>query len=156
MGKLFGQITTFVGLLSDLFLTTPGLFWINFVVFSLVDLSYYDGKLYVRYSLVIPVWDDHPMCVLSANYQQGCVHWILKILPRFVRTGRQLLGANFRKSLRDARQKSVKRGRTQHWLSNIPALLVWMDSASTSSELLSETGSIADTDLRDEALIWLL
>ena len=30
-----------------------------------------------------------------------------------------------------------------------PARLVWMDSESTSSELLSETGSIADSDLRD-------
>ena len=50
--------------------------------------------------------------------------------------------------LRDARQKSVKRG-TQHWSCNVPALLVWMDSASTSSELLLETGSIADLDLRD-------
>ena len=30
-----------------------------------------------------------------------------------------------------------------------PALLTWMDSASTSSELISETGSIADSDIRD-------
>ena len=53
-----------------------------------------------------------------------------------------------RKSLRDARQKSTKRG-TQHWPCQAPALLARMDSASTSSELLSETGSIADSDLRD-------
>ena len=42
----------------------------------------------------------------------------------------------------------MKRG-TQHWSCHIPALLVWMDSASTSSELISETGSIADSDIRD-------
>ena len=53
-----------------------------------------------------------------------------------------------RKSLRDARQKSVKRG-TQHWSSKVDALLVWMDSASTSSDLISETGSIANSDLRE-------
>ena len=52
------------------------------------------------------------------------------------------------KSLGDARQKSVKRG-TQHWSGNVPTLLVWMDSSSTSSELISETGSIADSDIRD-------
>ena len=53
-----------------------------------------------------------------------------------------------RKSLGDARQKSVKRG-TQHWSCNVPALLVWLDSASTSSDLISEAGSITDSDLRD-------
>ena len=52
-----------------------------------------------------------------------------------------------RKSLHDARQKSTKPG-TQHWC-QARSLLAWMDSASTSSELLSETGSIADSDLRD-------
>ena len=46
------------------------------------------------------------------------------------------------------RQKSVKRG-THHWSCNVPTLLVWMDSASTSSELLSETGSIADSDFTE-------
>ena len=53
-----------------------------------------------------------------------------------------------RKTLRDARQKSVKRG-TQHWSSKVDALLVWMDSASTSPDLISETGSIANSDLRE-------
>ena len=42
----------------------------------------------------------------------------------------------------------MKRG-TQHWSCNVPALLTWMDSASASSDLISETGSIADLDLRD-------
>ena len=42
----------------------------------------------------------------------------------------------------------MKRG-TQHWSCDIPALLVSIDSASTSSELTSETGSIADSDIRD-------
>ena len=51
-------------------------------------------------------------------------------------------------SLRDARQKSTKRG-TQHWWCEAPALLAWMDLASTSSELHSDTGSIADSDLRE-------
>ena len=44
---------------------------------------------------------------------------------------------------------SVKRGTLQYWSCNVPALLAWMDSASTSSDLISETGSIADSDLRD-------
>ena len=41
----------------------------------------------------------------------------------------------------------MKRG-TQHWSCNVPTLLVYMDSASTCSELLSETGLIADLDIR--------
>ena len=44
---------------------------------------------------------------------------------------------------------SVERG-TQHWLCHVPALLVLdIDSASTSSKLISETGSIADLDIQD-------
>ena len=52
------------------------------------------------------------------------------------------------KSLRDTRQKAVKRG-TQHWTCNIPALLTWMDSASTSLDLISEAGLLADSDISD-------
>ena len=49
-------------------------------------------------------------------------------------------------SLRDARQKSVRRG-TKHWWCHVPAL--FLDSDSFSSELISETSSIADLDIRD-------
>ena len=36
-----------------------------------------------------------------------------------------------------------------HWSCQAPALLAWMDSASTSSDLLSDNGSIADSDIRE-------
>ena len=52
------------------------------------------------------------------------------------------------KSLRDAKQKAFKRG-TRHWTCNVPALLTWMESASTSSYLMSEVSSLADSDIRD-------
>ena len=42
----------------------------------------------------------------------------------------------------------MERG-TQHWPCNVPALLTWMDSASTSSVLIPDTGSIADLDIKD-------
>ena len=60
------------------------------------------------------------------------------------------LGETLKVSLRCQAEtvKSTKRG-TQHWACQAPALLTWMDSASTSSESLLETGSIADSDLRD-------
>ena len=105
------------------------------------------GKLCDRCSLMIPVWDDHPTCVkcsLSAGICNLDIHNPCSICQ----SGSTITWGKLRKSLRDARQKSVKRG-TQHWSCNVPALLVWMDSASSSSELLSETGSIADADLRD-------
>ena len=105
------------------------------------------GKLCDHCSLVSPVWDDHPMCVkcsLSAGICNLDIHnpcWICQ-------SWWTITWGKLRKSLRDARQKSVKR-ETQHWSCNVPALLLWMDSASTSSELISETGSIAEADLRD-------
>ena len=58
-----------------------------------------------------------------------------------------IIWGKLQKSLRDARQKSVKR-ETQHWSCHVPTLLVWMDSASTSSELISKTGSNADSDIQ--------
>ena len=74
--------------------------------------------------------------------------WIFTILARSVKAGRRSPGGSFGSPSGMLRQKFVKRG-TQHWSCSVPVLRVWMDSASTSSELLSETGSIADSDLRD-------
>ena len=37
---------------------------------------------------------------------------------------------------------------TQHWWCNVSALLTWMDSASTSSGLISDTGWISDSDIK--------
>ena len=42
----------------------------------------------------------------------------------------------------------MKRG-TQHWSCNVPALLT---SASTSSDLIPDTGLIADSDIKDVVL----
>ena len=50
--------------------------------------------------------------------------------------------------LKQPRQKAAKRG-TQHWACNVPALQTWMESASTSSGLISEVSSLADSDIRD-------
>ena len=105
------------------------------------------GKLCDRCSLVIPVWDDHPTCVkcrLSAGICTLDIHKPCSICQGWS----TITWGKLRKSLRDARQKSVKRG-TQHWSRNVPALLTWTDSASTSSDLISETGSIANSDIRD-------
>ena len=117
------------------------------MVFSFVDYYFTTGKLCDRCSLVIPVWDDHPTCVkcrLSARIYNLDIYNPCTICQSWS----TITWGKLRKSLWDARHKPVKRG-TQHWSCNIPILLVWMDSASTSSELLSETGSIADPDLRD-------
>ena len=67
-----------------------------------------------------------------------------------VRAGRLLPWASFRvqKSLGDAKQKADKR-RTQHWKCNVPALQTWMESASTSLDLISEASSLAGLDIRD-------
>ena len=105
------------------------------------------GKLCDRCSQAIPVWDDHLTCVkcrLSAgictlNFNNPC---------SICQSWSTITWGKLQKSLRDARQKSVKRG-TQHWTCNVPALLVWMNSASTSSDIITETGSIADSDIRD-------
>ena len=109
-----------------------------------MDYHFTMEKLCDRCSLVR---DDHPMCVecrLSAGICNVDIHNPCLICQSWL----TITWGKLWKSLRDARQKSVKRG-TQHWSCNIPSLLVWMDSASTSSDLLSETGSIADSDLRD-------
>ena len=115
-------------------------------VFSCGLLVYY-GELCDRCSLLIPMWDDHSTCV-KCRFSVGlcsvdihnpcdiCWSWSLATWGRL------------RKSLCDARQKSTKRG-TQHWSCQAPALLAWMNSASSSSELHSDTGSIADSDLRE-------
>ena len=99
---------------------------------------------------MIPVWDDHPPCFkcrFSAVICYVDIHNPCSICQSWL----TITWGKLRKSLRDARQKSVKQGtqQGQHWSRNIPTLLVWMDSASTSAELLSETVSIAESDLRD-------
>ena len=95
------------------------------------------GKLCDRCSQVIPDWDDHSTCVKCRLAAGICTLDI---------NNPCLICESW--SLRDARQKSVKRG-TQHWSCHVPDLLVWMDSVSTSSELISETGLIAGSDIRD-------
>ena len=65
-------------------------------------------------------------------------------------------GANFvsPSEMPGRKHEAVKRG-TQHWTCNVPALLTWMDFASSSSELISETGSLADSDIGMWTLILL-
>ena len=97
-------------------------------------------------SLVIPTWDDHLTCdkcrlsarVCTLNINNPC---------SICRSWSTITLSKLWKSLRDARTKSVKRG-TQHCSCNFPALLTCMDSASTSSDLISDTGSIADSDIK--------
>ena len=103
------------------------------------------GKLCDRCSQVIPAWDDqltHVKCRLTEGI---CTLDISKPCS-ICESWSTITWGKLWKSLRDARQKSVKTG-TQHWSCHVPALLVWMDSASTSSELISETGLIADSDI---------
>ena len=45
--------------------------------------------------------------------------------------------------------EEAKRGTCQHWTCSVPILKAWMESASTSSDLISEVSSLADSDIRD-------
>ena len=95
---------------------------------------------------MIPMWDNYSTCVKCRFSAEICSVDIHN--PCSICQSRSLVTwGRLRKSLRDARQNSRKRG-TQHWSCQAPALLAWMDSATTSSECL-DTGSIADSDLRD-------
>ena len=105
------------------------------------------GKLCDRCSLVILVWDDHPTCVkcrLAAGICTLDIHNPCLICQSWS----MITWGKLRQSLRDARQKSVKRG-TLHCSCKVPTLLTWVDSASSSLDFISETGSISDSDLRD-------
>ena len=53
-----------------------------------------------------------------------------------------------RKSLRDAKKKAASIG-IPHRTCNFPALQTWMETASTSSDLISEVSFLADSDIRD-------
>ena len=117
------------------------------MVFSLSGLLVTMGKLCDRCSLMIPTWDDHSTCVkcrFSAGLCSVDIHNPCEICRSWSLT--TCTWGRLRKSLRDARQKSTKRG-TQQWSCQALALLAWMDSASTSLELHSDTGSIADSIL---------
>ena len=105
------------------------------------------GKLCDRCSQEIPVWDDHPTCV-KCRLTSGICTLDINNPCSICESWSTITWGKLRKSLIDSRQKSVKRG-TQHWSCHVTALLVWMDSVSTSSELISETGLIADSDIRD-------
>ena len=45
-------------------------------------------------------------------------------------------------------QEESRRG-TPHWMCNIPALQTWMETASTSSDLISEVSFLSDSDISD-------
>ena len=45
--------------------------------------------------------------------------------------------------------EEAKRGTCQHWTCSVPILKAWMESASTSSDLISQVSSLADSDIRD-------
>ena len=105
------------------------------------------GKHCDRSSLVIPTWDNHPTCV-KCRLSAGICTLGINNPSLICQSWSTITWSKLQKSLRDAREKSVKRG-TQHWSCNVPALLTWIDSASTSSDLISDTGSIADSDIRD-------
>ena len=100
-------------------------------------------------SQVIPAWDHHPACV-KCRLAAGIFTLDINKPCSICESWSTITWGKLRKSLRDARQKSVKRG-TQHWSCHVPALLVWLDSASTSSELISY--SIADSDKQDVDLV---
>ena len=105
------------------------------------------GKLCVRCSQAILAWDDHLTCV-KCRLAAGICTLDINSLFSICESWLNIIWCKLRKFLGDARQKSVKR-RTQHWSCNVYTLLVWMDSVSTSSEFISDTGSIADSDIRD-------
>ena len=112
------------------------------------------GKLCVCCCQVIPAWNDQvPTCVKCRLTAGICTLDINKPCS-ICESWSTITWGKLRKFLRDASQKSVKRG-TQHWSCHVPDLFVWMDSASTISEFIS-AGLIADSDIRDIGLTLLL
>ena len=109
------------------------------------------GKLCDCCSQTIPVWDDHLMCV-KCRFAAGICTLDTNNPCSICESWSTCPWDKLRKSLRDARQKAVYRG-THHWTCNFPAFSSWMDSASTSSERISETGSLADLDIKDVDLV---
>ena len=96
---------------------------------------------------MLPTWDDHSTC-LKCRFSAGLCSVDLHKPCEICQSWSLTTWRRLRKSLRDARQKSTKRG-TEHWSCQAPVLLAWMDSASTSSELHPDMGSIADSDIRE-------
>ena len=82
------------------------------MVFSLVDFLFYDGKLCDHCSLVIPDLDDHPTCV-KCRFSAGICNVDIHNPCSICQSWSTITRGNLRKSLKDARQKSMKRG-TQH------------------------------------------
>ena len=93
-----------------------------------------------------PSFDDHLTCVncrfiagtcrLDANNPcSACESWLARTWGKL------------RKSLRDARTKAARRG--THWTCNVPSLQTWMETASTSLDLISEVSSLDDSDIRN-------
>ena len=105
------------------------------------------GKLRDHCSLLIPSWDDHTTCV-KCRFSAGLCSVDVHNLCEVCRSWSPVTWSRLRKSLPDARQKSTKWG-TSHWSCQAPPLLAWMESASTSSDLLSDNRSIADLDIRE-------
>ena len=105
------------------------------------------GKLCDRCSLLIPSWDDHTTCV-KCRFSAGLCSVDVHNPCEVCRSWSPVTWSRLRKSLPDARQKSTKWG-TSHSSCQAPALLAWMESASTSSDLLSDNRSIADLDIRE-------
>ena len=127
------------------FYTTPSVIGIYFCgVFSWI-IQCMMGKPCDCCSLMIPTWDDHSTCV-KCRFSAGLCSVDLHNPCEICRSWLLVTWGRLRQSLRDARQKLTKRG-TQHWSCQAAALLTWMDSASTSLELHSEPGSIADSEL---------
>ena len=98
-------------------------------------------------SLMFPTWDDHSTC-LKCRFSAGLCSVDLHNPCEICQSWSLTTWRRLRKLLRDARQKSTKRG-TEHWSCQAPVLLAWMDWASTSSELHPDMGSIADSDIRE-------
>ena len=104
---------------QNCFSTTPSCFWIyNIVVFSCVEL--WGNFVIAACSLVIPVWEDHPTCV-KCRLSAGICTLDINRPCSICESWSTITWGKLRKSLRDARQKSVKRG-TQHWSYSFPAL----------------------------------
>ena len=105
------------------------------------------GKPCDRCSLMIHTWDDHSTCI-KCRFSAGLCSVDIHNPCDICRSWSLITWGRLRMSLRDARLNSTKRG-TQHWSCQAPALPAWVDYASTSSELHSDTGSVADSDLRE-------
>ena len=90
-----------------------------------------------------------PKCRFTAGTCK--VSWMLKTPARLVRVAGWWLAhiwLKLRRSLRDARKKDARR-RTQHWTCNVPAIQTYMETTFTSSDLISDVSSLADSDIRD-------